>query len=215
MDDGAVTDGGEVIEAMAPNGAGCAHTFCDDFDHAALGALWDAPQTSGALALDGAESMSPPNSLRIRYGDGRVASMRKSFAGASRVRLAFDVRLDAAPPGAVAVATVSASGGDAYVTLEYRPSGNLQLQICVQSGCMTTQDVGALATDRFRHVLLDGDRRGGGVGVTLDGVQVIVGAGPIPGQSVTAIIYEVGDGIPATGPNGGTIHVDNMVVDAT
>jgi hypothetical protein len=141
--------------------------------------------------------------------------MRKSFVGTSRIRLAFDVRLDVPPSGTVAVSTASATGGDAYVTLEYRPSGNLQLGICVQAGCTTTHDVGLLATDRFRHVLLEGDLRGGGVDVTLDGVQVITGAGPIPAQSVTATFYDIGDGIPVVGPGGGTIHVDNVVVDAT
>ncbi len=42
------------------------HAFCDDFDTGALGAKWSGiKQSGGMLSLDGAESVSAPQSLRV------------------------------------------------------------------------------------------------------------------------------------------------------
>jgi len=211
------SDAGADVTAQpdAPAASGdsgtCAHTFCDDFDHAPLGALWDAVPTSG-FVIDKGPSTSPPNSLRIEYGNDRPASMIKSFPLATRIHLELDILL-VTPPSDVAVSTLRPSNGDTYVTIEYRPTGNLQLSICVQAGCSTTKDIGPLVNTRFRHLAIDCDLKGGPVNVVLDSILVVQNAGPIPSQPANGVAYELGDSIPSSDPSS-ELRVDNVVIDA-
>jgi hypothetical protein len=94
----------DVSDARAGDAAGnlCAQhpgvTFCSDFDEGTIG--WDnVAMAFGSVALDSAESKSPPGSLQIdtttiTAGQDPDVGVTKSFGVATQVILAFDVFID-------------------------------------------------------------------------------------------------------------------------
>jgi len=192
----------------------CTQTFCDDFDDGVLGERWDTPPPAGSgLSLDPANWQSPPRSLVVQCGMSRPCRLVKTLAGASHVRLDLDVRLGTSPEVALSLFRLKPVGGTTYVELEFRTgTGSALIGICESSGCSTTKAIGVLTTTRFRHITVDANLKGGGVNVSLDGTAVLSELGPIPTQTATGVVAELGDDIVFPGPIS-EFRFDNVTID--
>jgi hypothetical protein len=65
------------------------HTFCDDFDHGALGGAWDSKQTSSGLALS-SSAVTAPFALEATASNGDAPALVKHFDGANHTHVEFD-----------------------------------------------------------------------------------------------------------------------------
>lgn len=96
--DAAVGDGSADAEA-----GWCDSTFCDDFDHGALGALWTEVRgiDAGFMSL-GAPAVSPPNALVIEQIDGgnkqqKLPMLVKDLPKGASLRCSFSVLAEVLP----------------------------------------------------------------------------------------------------------------------
>jgi hypothetical protein len=91
--DAASDAGADAIDASS-----CDGTFCEDFDHAALGAAWEPPPvvSDASLDLDDTAYVSPPRSLRVTFAggtNGGAAYLQRTFSSARGFHCSFEVRV--------------------------------------------------------------------------------------------------------------------------
>jgi hypothetical protein len=148
------SDAEDVFDVAEASDGGlwpCQHSFCDDFDHAALGALWDhAYEGSGTLALTTEFRSSPPYSLKaslpiidasvgmpsclakemVRLPQGRATrafaqvQMRIDQAGLALGTNLFGIEANPPPPGYAAMGWFLQKSGGSFVFQEFRELSN-------------------------------------------------------------------------------------------
>ncbi len=71
------------------------HSFCDDFDHGALGATWDGVVVqSGPLVYSTSNEITPPNSLEATgNATGSPTELVKNFPSADHTHVEFDLMI--------------------------------------------------------------------------------------------------------------------------
>jgi len=206
-------------------------TFCEDFDHDQVFGAWQTTPTSqgGNVVYDPSVSASPPRSAKCTTPGSSIneqvyAGLQRDFAGAARVVLDFDVRIEQptssaetglfqftlypTPPYDYATAAV-----DILQTFSVKQTTHL-----LDGGYMgndTTFTDAAVPFGAWHHVQLDMDFAGKTAKLAIDGQPVSTTAlnnGFMPGSKATLTIgqyYAYGPTPPLT------IHIDDVVVDST
>lgn len=124
--DAAVETGDGGIAEAAADAGWCDSTFCDDFDHGALGALWTEVRglDAGLMSL-GAPAVSPPTALVIEQVDGgskqqKLPMLVKDLPKGAGLRCSFSVLAEVLPPASNAgdLLVFGFAGGGAFVDNE-------------------------------------------------------------------------------------------------
>lgn len=207
------------------------HMFCDDFDSLPLVPTWNIDQAGGGVAAtDSMQSYSPPNSLMstapasLGITRGRVS---KTFGSGSKVVVAFELWVDAAPPKLVGSQVGVA--GDSLVGIDVGPSYSIGLSAHDVVGYFenTTGDSGvtvvrspmnlALQTaaleETWTEVVIEVDLANAALSITIGGVEELVGAPITPPTAGTQPIT-VDSGCYAHNETAElATHFDNVTID--
>lgn len=218
-------DSARAEDASSPCTTG-SHVFCDDFDRGPLGATWDPPAPDGGLlALVSQGCTSPPRCFEVRlqgYEAGARAELTRSVAFPSRgLAVSFDITVSG-------VSFASGAMGPLFVSMPGFPGTRFRhFNLAYSNAAIAlvsanvSDDGGSVGDYRAAGVPKNERQRltfritaGGGKVVGSLSVDGNAGAsleltGPPPerlGLSIGAAYM--------TGAAGGTIRIDDVVVDA-
>jgi hypothetical protein len=172
----------DARESGAGPGAGCAATFCDDFDNGELGAKWsDAGVTTGAEIMLVDAGLSAPFAFRAASPGGiaNTEALLAKFVGSRRaLRCELDLQL-VSPPPTGEIDYISFVSHTTEVPL-YRVyfaifDGTWNVAEFARAADGTrlldrAKDMPAPPIDRWTHVLFETD--GNEASISFDGVKV-------------------------------------------